>query len=167
MLQITVLLKHHDIHNLTDIAVQEALALLNLKNLSAGSLRSRSHHRIDGEQTRRVTGRKQNTRTRTHRLTEDAGVLLQRADALLSTNSVLTVSMRTVRVQTRAANHHLKHRIVIPLAGPLHTKLKVLITIQETLNMVQVILSGGCHLAGNTHRIQVRGELIAAHRERH
>ena len=167
MLQVAVLLKHHDIHNLADIAVQEALALLNLKNLSAGSLRRRSHHRIHGEQTRRVTGRKQNTRTGTHRLAENTGVLLQRADALLGTDSVLTVSMRTVRVQARAADHHLKHRIVIPLAGPLHTKLKVLITIQETLNMVQIILSGGCHLTGNTHRIQVRGELIAAHGERH
>ena len=38
---------------------------------------------------------------------------------------------------------------------------------QDTLNLVQVILSGGRYLTGNTHRIQVRGELIAAHGERH
>ena len=114
-----------------------------------------------------MTGRKQDAGTCTHRLTKNAGVLLQGADTLLGPNRVLTVSMRTVRVQTRAANHYLKHGVVIPIAGPLHAKLKVLVAIEETLNVVQIVFARGRHLTGDTRGIEVGGEFIAAHGERH
>ena len=165
-MQITVLLKHHDIHNPTDIAVQEALALPHLKNSAPAASAAAAITAWMGEQTRRVTGRKQNTRTRTHRLTEDAGVLLQRADALLGTNSVLTVSMRNDPGSDPRGEPSPQTPNRNPTRGSTAHQTQGALTIQETLNMVQVILSG-CHLAGNTHRIQVRSELIAAHRERH
>ena len=167
VLQIAVLLKHHDVHNLADIAVQETLALFNLKDLGTRGTGRRGQHRINWEEARRVTGRKQDTGAGAHRITEDTGVLLQGADALLRTDRVLAVCVGAVGVQTGAANHHLKHRVVVPIAGPLHAKLEVLVAVKETLNMVQVVFAGGCHLAGNAGGVQVSGEFIAAHGEGH
>ena len=114
-----------------------------------------------------MTGRKQDAGTRAHRVTKDAGVLLQGTDALLGPNRVLAVRVGAVGVQAGAANHYLKHGVVIPIAGPLHTELEMLVAIEETLNVVQVVFARGCHLTGDAGGIEVGGEFIAAHGEGH